>query len=642
MVNLIDPLAKPGSPLWTHREASPSDWRPIRKEAEGFHKPDLVSALKAPVQATKKDPFGRDPSLMADFRNFLTIIWKFLNLPSPAGVQLSLAWWLEHGPARAVILGFRGMAKSWITGAYILWTLYCNPQKKIMVVSASLDRAVQTVQWCLALIREMPELRWLEPDVARGQRASGRQFDVGPATPDQSPSLRGAGIGGQLAGSRAHLIVPDDVEIPSNSMTTVMREKIAEAVKEFDAILHPGGEVKFLGTPQCDDSLYPKLTKRGYTMRIWPSEYPDRRMRGKYGERLSPFILNQVLKDPTLVGHSVWASRFSDDDLAARRLSYGKSGYALQFLLDTSVSDADKYPLKLGDLIVDGLDPQYGPDVIAWGNSSELICNGLPLMGFEGDRFYGPASKSRTATKYSVIKASIDSSGRGGDETALTIGAELHGRIYVLHQGGWRDGYATPTLKAIAVALVQYRVNTVYIEDNFGDGMFLALLTPHILAAWKAFNEGKPERERGGTSIEAIKSPRVQKEVRILQVLEPATQGHRVVVSASVVEADYRAVLAYQDSVGADHAHVYSLFHQLTHLTRERECLLHDDRIEGLAMLIAQYADVLGINPWESAAKQEEERLDNEMLALFGEEQEDGQHGGTQEWLRHTSSVRPS
>jgi hypothetical protein len=479
--------------------------------------------------------------------------------------------------------------------------------------------------------------------VERGQRAAGHQVDVGPATPDQSPSLRGAGIGGQLAGSRAHLIVPDDVEIPSNSMTTVMREKIAEAVKEFDAILHPGGEVKFLGTPQCDDSLYPKLTKRGYAMRIWPAEFPDVKMRTKYGDRLSPFILNQVTKDPTLVGHSVWPGRFSDEDLASRRLSYGKSGYALQFLLDTSVADADRYPLKLSDLVVDGLDPQYGPDVISWGNSADLIHNGLPLLGFEGDRFYGPASKAKTSSKYSSIKASIDSSGRGGDETCLTIGAELHGRVFVLFQQGWRDGYAVPTLKAISQALVQYKVNTVFIEDNFGDGMFLALLTPHIMDAWKVINATRPERDRGGTHVEAIKSPRVQKEVRILSVLEPAIQGHRVVVSASVVERDYQSVLAYQDTVGADHAHVYSLFHQMTHITRERECLLHDDRIEGLAMMLAQYADVLGINPWESAARAEEDRMEQELMALHMETDDatEGHRRGL-EWLRHKTAVNPN
>jgi hypothetical protein len=628
VVTLIDPL-KPEA----HQVSS--DWTPGPRPKSSYRATQRN-------EAREKDPYGRDPRLK-DFRNFLTLIWHFLRLPTPSPVQLSLAWWLQHGPERATILGFRGMAKSWITGAYILHTLYWDPQKKIMVCSASKDRAIQTVQWCLALIREMPELQWLAPDTSRNQRASGNQFDVGPAMPDQSPSLKGVGITGQKTGSRAHLIVPDDVEIPENSMTVVMREKISEGVKEFDAILHPGGKIKFLGTPQCEDSLYPKLTRRGYTMRIWPSEYPDAKMRAKYGERLSPYILTMVTKDPTLVGHSVWPSRFSDEDLAARKLSYGRSGYALQFLLDTSMSDAEKYPLKLKDLIVDGVDQIMGPDVISWGNGPDLVQQDLPLFGFEGDRFYQPASRSKTSSKYNSVKASIDSSGRGSNETVLTIGSELHGRVFVLYQEGWKDGYASPTLTAIARALVQFRVNTVYIEDNFGDGMFLALLTPHILKAWKDYNDKKPVREHGSTGIEAIKSPRVQKEIRILSVLEPACQGHRVVISTDVINKDHASVIAYQDTVGTDHAHMYSLFFQMTHLTRERECLLQDDRIEGLAMLLAQYATVLGINPWESAAEREEERIEAELEALMEEADDVGQYqGGGPGWDRHKSAVRPS
>ena len=93
---------------------------------------------KERAEGTLNDP------LKADFRRFLALIWRHLKLPTPSPVQLSLAWWLQHGPTRAVILGFRGMAKSWITGAFILRNLYCDPQRKILVVSASLDRAVQT------------------------------------------------------------------------------------------------------------------------------------------------------------------------------------------------------------------------------------------------------------------------------------------------------------------------------------------------------------------------------------------------------------------------------------------------------------------------------------------------------------------
>lgn len=642
-IKLIDPFDEPHFPEG-EAERPALQGLPSSAIAGLGKKPKRPSKAKLKATTDKTplaDPYGREQILIDDFRQFMAIIWEFLGLPEPSDVQLSLAWWLQHGPSRAIILGFRGMAKSWITGAYILWTLYRDPQKKIMVVSASLERAVGTVQWCLALIREMPELAFLQP--GPNQRASGKSFDVGPATPDQSPSVRGAGISGQLAGSRAHLIVPDDVEIPSNSMTTVMREKISEAVKEFDAILHPGGEVKFLGTPQVDDSLYVKLQSRGYTCRIWCARFPDKKMRLKYGDKLSPFILEKVLADPTLVGHSVWPSRFTDDDLATREISYGRSGFALQFMLDTSLADADRYPLKLRDLIIDACDLERGPEVISWGNGPELVISDLPIMGFEGDRFYGPASKSKEYSKYNSIKASLDTSGRGTNQTTLNVVAELNGRLFWLKCAGWLDGYAPDTLRAISKVCVTLRVNELWVEDNFGDGMFTALLTPVLTKAWEDYNHGKREELRGGTDIIPVKSGRAQKELRILSVLEPVTQGHRLVVSRAVIEEDQQDIRSLVETIGQEGVHHYSVMHQYSHLSREKDCLLQDDKVEGLALACVPYADLLGIDPLAIAAIKADSKLEDELEALF--EDADDVAGrvpeGRTRWDRASRPIHP-
>lgn len=486
----------------------------------------------------------------------------------------------------------------------------------------------------------MPELQFLLP--GPNQRSAGWQFDVGPATPDQSPSVKGAGITGQLAGSRAHVIVPDDVEIPSNSMTTVMRERISEAVKEFDAILHPGGEIKFLGTPQVDDSLYVKLEKRGYRVRIWPARFPDKKHVLQYGDRLAPYILNRVTKDPTLVGHSVWAGRFSDEDLNRRELSYGRSGFELQFMLNTALADADRYPLKVRDLIVDSLDILRGPDTISWGNAGDLIHNDLPIMGFEGDKFFAPASRGSTTSKYNTILGFLDPSGRGGDETALSIIAELHGRLFVLFVGGWRAGYEPATLQAIADTLVQYGAHRLLVEDNFGDGMFLALLTPYVIKAWRRANVGRPSDMGQGTDIISFHSPRVQKELRILSVLEPATQQHRLVMSVDVIERDYKSIQGYVEQVGNDAIHHYSLIHQLTHLSRERDSLLHDDRVESLAGAVGQFAELLGINPQDSAEQREIDRVEEELERLLDEADEASDPTQrTPRWQRSKFPIRP-
>ena len=129
-----------------------------------------------------------------------------------------------------------------------------------------------------------------------------------------------------------------------------MRDKLSEAVKEFDAILKPGGTITYLGTPQTEQSLYNALPDRGYAMRVWPARYPSEDQLINYGsERLAPFIIKRLEGEPALVGRTTDPRRFSDDDLLERELSYGHSGFQLQFMLDTRLSDMEKYPLKLGD-----------------------------------------------------------------------------------------------------------------------------------------------------------------------------------------------------------------------------------------------------------------------------------------------------
>ena len=196
-----------------------------------------------------------------DFRYFLVVVWKHLQLPNPTPVQLDIAEYMQDGPKRRIIEAFRGVGKSWMAAAYVLWLLRNDPQKKIMVVSASKMRADDFAQFCLRLIREMDILKCLEPDRDE-QRSASNRFDVRPATPDQSPSVKSVGIFGQLTGSRADLILADDCEVPNTAWTVGMREKLIVSVGEFNAILKPGGEIMFLGTPQTEESIYNKLQKK--------------------------------------------------------------------------------------------------------------------------------------------------------------------------------------------------------------------------------------------------------------------------------------------------------------------------------------------------------------------------------------------
>ena len=184
------------------------------------------------------------------------VVWKHIGLPDPTPLQYDIAYWLQHGQSKICIEAFRGVGKSFITAAYVLWRLYCNPQLKFLVVSASKSRADAFSTFTMRLIQEMDILAFLRP--RDEQRNSRIEFDVGPATADQSPSVKSVGITGQLTGSRADEIIADDVEVLNNAATADMREKLIERTKEFSAILKPllSARVIYLGTPQTEDSIY--------------------------------------------------------------------------------------------------------------------------------------------------------------------------------------------------------------------------------------------------------------------------------------------------------------------------------------------------------------------------------------------------
>lgn len=579
---------------------------------------ELVKQAKAAPQPTMAEVVAsaeaRGDRTWEDFRVFLFRLWKELALPEPTAIQYDIARFMQLGPERSAVLGFRGVAKSWIAGAYCLWTLGRNPQANILVVSGSAAKAVAFVNFCLGLIRSVPWLKFLEPRA--NQRQSSTAFDVAPALPDQNPSLYSLGINSQLQGWRADLIVPDDIETTKNSMTPPMREKLKELIKELDSIVKPGGRILYLGTPQSESSIYNSLPERGYTFRVWPAFYPDKEELRLYGERLAPRIRKRVEKNPILTGTSTDPSRFSDEDLQKRRLSYGKTGFARQFMLITELGDADKFPLKCHDLIVMSLDPQRGPDTVSWSKDRDFIRSDLPMLGRDGDYFVRPSSVSDTTSPYEEIIASIDPSGRGADEATLTVLGRLNSRVFLLKQAAWLNGYAEDTLKGMAAICVQHRVLRLYIESNFGQGMFGGLLRPYLTKAWDRANRDKPKAAHGLTEIIEEQAQRTQKEVRIADTLEPITQQHRLVVAAEVIEEDYKSVMAMEAEETRKN---YSLIFQYAYLTREKDSLVHDDRLDGLAAGVARWVELFSLDPDDLAYDRDTDRVLAQLQGYQGE-----------------------
>lgn len=544
----------------------------------------------------------QDP-LKADFRVFLTALWAFLGLPKPTPLQLDMAYYLQHGPQRSIIQAFRGAAKSWITGAYVLWCLYRDPvNEKIMVVSASGNRSAKFTNWCLDIIRRWDVLAGLRP--MPDQRQSSLGFDVAPAAekPDQQPSMEAKGITGQIAGGRATKIVADDVEIPRNSDTETKREKLREQVREFDAVIKPGGRIVYLGTPQSSSSIYPTLETRGYETRIWPILFPSTdKLESIWGAKLAPSIVSAINRRPELAGKSVEPSRFTSEDIAARLLSYGTLGFSLQFQLDTTAGDNNRFPLKLNDLVVmDCADPDEGPEKVVWAGSKEYR-DDIEHYGQEGDRLHKPMKVSEEFVKWQFTVMYVDPSGKGTDETAYAIVRFLNGRLFLTRFGGIQGGYGEPVLKKLGEIAKREKVNHIMVEENFGQGMFMQLLTPHV--------DCEIEGDRVTT----------QKERRIIDTLEPIISSHRLVVDRSTLERDYSVFATDMDEdsreleVAAEAKSYYSFTYQLAHITFDRNCLTHDDRLDAVAGAVRFFVDRLDADTGELEIASADQRANEDL-----------------------------
>jgi hypothetical protein len=516
---------------------------------------------------------GIDPRLQGEkgFLNFLYVAWtQGLGLPEPTPVQYDIADYVANGPRRACIQAFRGVGKSYITSAFVVWKLLVDPSLNFLVVSASKSRADDFSTFTLRLMQELPFLNHLLPDDSG--RASKVSFDVAPAPASHSPSVKSCGVfSSALTGSRSDILIADDIESWNNSQTQNMREKLAETIKEYDAIIKPGGRIIFLGTPQTQESVYKQLGGRGFETRIWPSRMPSEREIQGYGPSLSPFIQGLELE----AGRPVDPLRFNEMELTERELSYGRSLFALQFQLDQSLADTNRYPLKINDLVVMDLDTEVCPEKVVWCNDPEYAWKDLQCVGFNGDRYYRPFQTVGSMIPYQSSVMSIDPAGRGLDETSFSVVKSYGGQLFLLDCGGLQGGYGPDVLQRLSNIAKKHQVQRIIVESNMGDGMFTSLLTPVLFKTYRC-------------GIEEVRHS-IQKERRICDVLEPLLNSHKLTVDRKVIEQDFQLT---QD-LAADRALKYQLMYQLSRITRLRGALRHDDRLDALSMACQWHVDAM-------------------------------------------------
>lgn len=182
------------------------------------------------------------------------------------------------------------------------------------------------------------------------------------------------------------------------------------------------------------------------------------------------------------------------------------------------------------------------------------------------------------------------------DETTFAVVKQLHGFLYVTAMGGLKGGYDDATLTSLAKIAREQKVNGILIESNFGDGMFTKLFQPILNRYWPC-------------GIEEVRH-HTQKELRIIDTLEPVMMRHRLIVDYDVVKRDLQEALGDNDRLQ------YSLFYQMTRITKDRGALKFDDRLDVLAMAVRYWVDSMARD--ERLAEEDyRENLLNQELKVF-------------------------
>ena len=423
-------------------------------------------------------------------------------------------------------------------------------------------------------------------------------------SPHQAPSVKSVGITGQLTGSRADLMVLDDIEVPSNSMTELMREKLLQLVTESESILTPKNDsrILFLGTPQTTFTIYRKLAERNYRPFVWTARYPrdtanyegllapqlqediekskkERRSRQKDKNQKVKTSLYKDNNDYDLSGEPTDPDRFDSTDLLEREASMGRSNFMLQFMLDTSLSDAEKFPLKNADLVITSVNPTNAPESVIWCSDPANVIKDLPTVGLPGDYFYSPMQLQGDWAPYTESICSVDPSGRGSDETAACYISQRNGFLYLHEVFASKDGYSDNTLLSILRRCKKYGVTKLLVETNFGDGLVGELFKKHL------------QQTKQNIDVEEVRA-NVRKEDRIIDALEPVLNQHRLIVDRSVIDWDFKS----NPDAPPEERLLYMLFYQMSRMCREKGAIKHDDRVDCLAQGVKYFTDVMAIS----------------------------------------------
>lgn len=254
-----------------------------------------------------------------DFDLFLSTWNRSQNLTTPA-IHFQIGTWLqkcwELGRTRLILQAFRASGKSTLIAIFSAWLLCRDPDLRILVLSAESILAEKMVRMIRKVIEHHPATRGLKPERADQWAADG--FTIKRNRISRDPSVLARGLHANVTGTRADVILCDDVEVPNTCDTAEKRETLRERLGENDFILTPGGTVLYIGTPHSYYTIYADTPR---------TEVGEEEIFLKQYERVSVPIIGGN-------GRSAWPERYPSEIIEDMRVQAGPMKFASQMMLE--------------------------------------------------------------------------------------------------------------------------------------------------------------------------------------------------------------------------------------------------------------------------------------------------------------------
>jgi predicted phage terminase large subunit-like protein len=442
---------------------------------------------------TADDSVVTNPEIKkTNFKLFLAIWNRYQDLTTP-DVHFNIASWLEdayeRNEAHLLLQAFRSCGKSSVVGVFAAWLLYKDPSLRILVLAADEMLAKKMVRNVKRIIERHPLTMYLRPEKI-DQWGSDR-FTVHRDLELRDPSMLAKGITSNITGSRADIIICDDVEVPKTCDTALKREELRQTLTETAFVLAAQGKQIYVGTPHTWYSIY--------------SDVP----RKDIGEQ-SPFLNDyERLTIPILdkKNRSAWPERYTQDDIAHIKRKVGPNKFRSQMMLEP-VNIAEGY-LNARQLRF------YDAVLVKSAELKSLFLDGKRLVSCSA--YWDPSFGGRTSDGSVLAVVFTDENG------TYYLHHLEYIRIGVLSK---QDDEATAQCRIVVDVLKKMYVPSVTVEIN-GIGRFL----PNIL---------RREIAKAGIACAVIElNNSTSKNTRIIEAFDAVMAARALLVNKTVTRTAF-------------------------------------------------------------------------------------------------------